>query len=68
MESILTLPELATFLKVSEDTIYRLISDKKIEAMKVGSQWRFTEEQVKDYLDSRTIKVVKRKQSTFKVN
>lgn len=67
MESILTLPELATFLKVSEDTIYRLISDGKIEAIKVGSQWRFTEEQVKDYLDSRTIKVVKRKQSTFKV-
>ncbi len=40
MEDIYTLEEAAKYLKLSEDTIRRLIKQKKLKAHKVGGQWR----------------------------
>lgn len=39
---ILTIKEVANFLKVTERTIYRLAAAKKIPAFKVGGMWRFS--------------------------
>lgn len=39
---ILTIREVAGFLKVTERTIYRLAAAKKIPAFKVGGTWRFS--------------------------
>ena len=39
---ILTIREVAGFLKVTERTIYRLAGAKKIPAFKVGGTWRFS--------------------------
>ena len=39
--AILTLKQVAEFLKVTERTIYRLAAAKKIPAFKVGGTWRF---------------------------
>ncbi len=39
---ILTLREVADYLKVTERTIYRLAAAKKIPAFKVGGTWRFS--------------------------
>lgn len=39
---ILTLKELAAYLKVTERTIYRLAGAKKIPAFKIGGTWRFS--------------------------
>jgi excisionase family DNA binding protein len=39
---ILTIKEVADFLKVTERTIYRLAAAKKIPAFKVGGTWRFS--------------------------
>lgn len=39
--AILTLREVAEYLKVTERTIYRLAAAKKIPAFKVGGTWRF---------------------------
>jgi excisionase family DNA binding protein len=39
---ILTLREVASYLKVTERTIYRLAAAKKIPAFKVGGTWRFS--------------------------
>lgn len=38
---ILTITEVADYLKVTERTIYRLAAAKKIPAFKVGGTWRF---------------------------
>lgn len=38
---ILTIKQVADFLKVTERTIYRLAAAKKIPAFKVGGTWRF---------------------------
>jgi excisionase family DNA binding protein len=40
-EEILTIREVAEFLKVTERTIYRLAADSQIPAFKVGGSWRF---------------------------
>lgn len=39
---ILTVKEVADYLKVTERTIYRLAGAKKIPAFKVGGTWRFS--------------------------
>lgn len=43
---LLTLDELAAFLKVSRDTVYRMAQTGKIPAVKVGNQWRFAQAEV----------------------
>jgi excisionase family DNA binding protein len=41
MADILTLPELAKYLKTSRDTIYRKAQKGMIPAVKFGKEWRF---------------------------
>lgn len=43
---IMTLKELADYLKVAEKTIYRLANDDKIPAFKVGGSWRFKKQDI----------------------
>ena len=40
--SIMTIGEVADYLKVTERTIYRLAGAKQIPAFKVGGSWRFS--------------------------
>jgi excisionase family DNA binding protein len=40
-EILLDADQVARYLKVDKFTVYRLISQKKIPAFKVGNQWRF---------------------------
>ena len=39
--TFLTVKEVAQYLRVNQYTVYRLVSQKKLPAYKVGSQWRF---------------------------
>lgn len=39
---VLTISEVAEYLKVAERTIYRLAAAKKVPAFKVGGAWRFS--------------------------
>lgn len=45
-DEILTLREVAAYLKVTEKTIYRLLGDKRIPAFKVGGSWRFRKAEI----------------------
>jgi excisionase family DNA binding protein len=40
--TIMTIGEVADYLKVTERTIYRLAGAKQIPAFKVGGSWRFS--------------------------
>jgi excisionase family DNA binding protein len=40
-KTFLTTKEVARYLRVNQYTVYRLVSQKKLPAMKIGSQWRF---------------------------
>ncbi len=40
-EQIMTLKEVAAYLKLTEKTAYRLSAEKKLPGFKVGGSWRF---------------------------
>jgi len=43
---VLTVTELAEYLKVHRSTIYRLIRARAIPAFRIGSDWRFNREHI----------------------
>jgi len=51
---ILTIGEVAEFLKVAERTIYRLAAAKKIPAFKVGGAWRFARADIERWIYEQT--------------
>ncbi|MGD1472816.1 methylation-associated defense system helix-turn-helix domain-containing protein MAD1 [Vibrio harveyi] len=55
-DQILTLRELAIFLKLAEKTAYRLASEGKLPGFKVGGSWRFKREDIDTWIDSKKVK------------
>jgi excisionase family DNA binding protein len=51
---ILTLKQVADFLKVTERTIYRLAAAKKIPAFKVGGTWRFSKAEINQWIQQQS--------------
>lgn len=49
-DEVLTLEELAAYLKVSETTAYTLVRSGKIPGRKVGREWRFLKARVTHWL------------------
>ena len=47
----MTLEEIAAYLKVSKETIYKMAQQKKLPCSKLGSQWRFKKELVDIWLE-----------------
>lgn len=50
----LTIEEIANYLKVSKETIYKMVQHDQIPASKLGSQWRFNRETVDDWLKAQS--------------
>ena len=49
----MTVNEVADLLRVSRMTVYRLIKDGSIAALRVGRSYRLREDDVDDYLSER---------------
>jgi excisionase family DNA binding protein len=52
-DRILTIDELAKYLKVGKTTLYRLAQDGKIPGQKVGKHWRFNRDSIDRWLEKR---------------
>ncbi|HLW69128.1 MAG TPA: helix-turn-helix domain-containing protein [Candidatus Binataceae bacterium] len=46
MAHVMTLEEVASYLRVHPSTIYRLLKKRQLPAFKVGSDWRFNLESI----------------------
>jgi excisionase family DNA binding protein len=46
MANVMTLEEVARYLRVHPSTIYRLLKKRQLPAFKVGSDWRFNQESI----------------------
>ncbi|HZP44734.1 MAG TPA: helix-turn-helix domain-containing protein [Candidatus Binataceae bacterium] len=46
MAHVMTLEEVASYLRVHPSTIYRLLKKRQLPAFKVGSDWRFNQESI----------------------
>ena len=51
----MTLQEVAEYLQLSKDLIYRLAQSGKIPASKVGSRWRFRRERVDSWMEDMAV-------------
>lgn len=52
-EPILTIKDVADYLKVNERTIYRLAAKGEVPGFKVGNSWRFKQHELELYITSR---------------
>jgi len=46
LNEVLTVSEVATFLRVNRSTVYKLIRRGELPAFKIGSDWRFNRVQI----------------------
>ena len=56
-DEIMTVKELAEYLKIAEKTAYRFAAEGKVPGFKVGSAWRFKKKEVDKWIEkqSRTV-------------
>ncbi|MCG7543534.1 helix-turn-helix domain-containing protein [Pseudoalteromonas sp. MM17-2] len=50
-DEILTIQEVATYLKLNEKTAYRLASEGKLPGFKVGGSWRFKRDDLEKWIE-----------------
>lgn len=55
---IMTVKEVADYLKLNEKTAYRLTSEGKLPAFKVGGSWRFKKSEIEEWITEQR-KIVK---------
>ena len=56
VNDILTVREVAKYLKINEKTAYRLVADGKIPGFKVGGAWRFRRDEIEKFTKSQSMK------------
>lgn len=57
---ILTIEQLAEYLKVSRSTLYKLAQGGKLPGQKVGKRWRFHKKAIDRWLGERAERTAKR--------
>jgi excisionase family DNA binding protein len=55
MAELMTVGEVADYLRVTKKTIYRLLGRGDIPATKVGNQWRFERSSIDDWLQQNSV-------------
>jgi len=55
-DEILTLKEVADYLKLAEKTAYRLAAEGKLPGFKVGGSWRFKKEDIENWIEDNKVK------------
>lgn len=53
-DDIMTLSEVATYLKVGESTVYRMAREGGLPAFKVRGSWRFHRERIDRWIEAET--------------
>jgi len=53
-EELYTLHEVEGFLKIKQRNLYNLINEEKIEALKVGREWRISGEALLEFIKRST--------------
>ncbi|MCX7927502.1 MAG: helix-turn-helix domain-containing protein [Candidatus Omnitrophica bacterium] len=54
VNELMTIEDLANYLKVSRRTIYEWLKHNKIPALKVVGQWRFKKEKIDEWIEKQT--------------
>jgi len=57
---IMTIREVAEYLKLTEKTAYRLAAERKIPGFKVGGAWRFRRGEIDKWIEQQSAEMKKR--------
>ncbi len=49
-DALLTVDQVARYLKIDKFTVYRLVAQRELPAFKVGNQWRFKRKMIDAWL------------------
>ncbi|MBF7074310.1 helix-turn-helix domain-containing protein [Glaciecola sp. MH2013] len=52
-DEIMTIQEVATYLKLNDKTAYRLASEGKLPGFKVGGSWRFRRGDILQWIEDK---------------
>lgn len=55
---IMTMKEVADYLKINDKTAYKLTAEGKIPGFKVGGAWRFKKSEIDSWINSQSDKKV----------
>ena len=50
---VLTIEELAAYLKIPKSTLYKLVRERKIPSQKIGRHWRFRKGAIDHWLEEK---------------
>jgi excisionase family DNA binding protein len=53
---VLTIEELAAYLKIPKSTLYKLVREGKIPSQKIGRHWRFRKGAIEHWLEDRHVR------------
>lgn len=53
---MMTIKEVADYLKITEKTAYRLVAGGEIPGFKVGGSWRFRRTEIDQWIDRQSMK------------
>lgn len=56
---LMTLQEIARYLKLSVHTIYKMVEQGRLPGIKLGKHWRFRKEEVYEWLTRKTTAAAK---------
>jgi excisionase family DNA binding protein len=59
MEELLTLEELAKYLKISKHTLYKMLEKGKVPGFKIANQWRFKKSDIDRWIEEQRKLTVK---------
>ena len=51
---LLSVDEVASYLKIPKSTLYKMCSDREIPCAKIGKHWRFDKRQIDDWFIEKT--------------
>ncbi len=55
MDRTMTVMEVAELLKVNKSSVYKLVREDGLKAIKVTNKWRFRKEDIEDWMKSKEI-------------
>ena len=55
-DEILTIKEVAKYLKLTEKTAYRLVAEGIIPGFKIGGSWRFKKSEIENWIEKQQIR------------
>lgn len=64
MQKLYTLKEVAEAWSVAERTVLNQVNKGLLKSFKIGCEWKFSEEQINDYLEIREVDKSKRRKQT----